>query len=355
MTKEKSLQTTPTGNSSAIMANQPAPSPALVFDTINAYQKTAAIKAAIELDVFAAMAGAPATVEIIAWHCHASPRGIRILCDHLTVLGLLTKSGDQYALSPDSAVFLNPKSPAFIGGTLEFLLSKEIKGAFDHFTDAVRKGGTTQSRDGTVAPEHPVWISFARSMGPLMAPAAAGLAELIALDQSHPTKVLDISASHGMWGAAFATKYPKAQIVALDWAPVLEVASENARATGVADRFSTIAGSAFEVEFGSDYDVVLVPNFLHHFNAADCARFLKKAQVALRPGGTVAIVEFVPNPDRITPPAAAGFSLIMLATTPEGDAYTFAEYSGMLAQAGFNPPTMHSLPASMNMAVIARR
>jgi len=355
MTKEKSLQTTPSGNSSAIMANQPAPSPALVFDTINAYQKTAAIKAAIELDLFAAMAGAPATVEIIAGHCHASPRGIRILCDHLTVLGLLTKSGDQYALSPDSAVFLNPKSPAFIGGTLEFLLSNEIKGAFDHFTDAVRKGGTAQSRDGTVAPEHPVWISFARSMGPLMAPAAAGLAELIALDQSHPTKVLDISASHGMWGAAFATKYPKAQIVALDWAPVLEVASENARATGVADRFSTIAGSAFEVEFGGDYDVVLAPNFLHHFNAADCVRFLKKAHAALRPGGTVAIVEFVPNPDRITPPAAAGFSLIMLATTPEGDAYTFAEYSDMLAQAGFNPPTVHSLPASLNVAVISRK
>ena len=84
-------------------------------------------------------------------------------------------------------------------------------------------------------------------------------------------------------------------------------------------------------------------------------RFLKKAHAALRPGSTVAIVEFVPNPDRITPPAAAGFSLIMLATTPEGDAYTFAEYSDMLAQAGFNPPTVHTLPASMNVAVVARK
>ena len=76
---------------------------------------------------------------------------------------------------------------------------------------------------------------------------------------------------------------------------------------------------------------------------------------ALRPGGTVAIVEFVPNPDRVTPPASAGFSLIMLATTPEGDAYTFAEYSDMLARAGFNPPSQSSLPASMNVAVIARK
>jgi SAM-dependent methyltransferase len=355
MTTETSVKSPSTGDNPGTTTKQTAPSPALLFDTINAYQRTATIKAAIELDVFTEMAGAPATAETIATHCHASPRGIRILCDYLTVLGFLIKSGDQYALTPDSALFLNRKSPAYAGGTLEFLLSNEVKGAFDHFTNAARKGGTAQSTDGTVAPEHPVWISFARCMGPLMAPAAAGLADLIALDQNRPTKVLDISASHGRWGTAFATKNQKAQVVALDWAPVLEVASENARAAGVAGRFRTIAGSAFEVELGSDYDLVLIPNFLHHFNAADCVRFLKKARAALRPGGTVAIVEFVPNPDRITPPAAAGFSVIMLATTPEGDAYTFAEYSDMLGQAGFNAPIMHSLPASMNVAVVARK
>ena len=355
MTAENSVKTTPTGTNPGTTANPPAPSPALLFDTINAYQKTAAIKAAIELDVFTPMADTPSTAQTIAVNCHASPRGIRILCDYLTILGFLTKFDDLYALTPDSALFLNRKSPAYAGGTLEFLLSHDIRGAFDHLTETARKGGTTQSQHGTVAPEHPVWISFARSMGPLMVPAAAGLADLIALDPNRSAKLLDIAAGHGVWGIAFAKKNPKTQIVALDWAPVLEVARENARAAGVADRFSTIAGSAFDVEFGSDYDVVLVPNFLHHFNATDCVRFLKKAFAALRPGGTVAIVEFIPNPDRITPPASAGFSLIMLATTPEGDAYTFAEYSDMLAQAGFNPPSMHSLPASMNVAVIATK
>src|SRR5437762_3852000 len=128
MTAKNSVKTTPTGNNPGTTANQPAASPALLFDTINAYQRTATIKAAIELDVFTAMAAAPAPVEIIAAHCHASPRGIRILCDYLTVLGFLTKSGAQYALTPDIDVFLNPKSPAYAGGTLEFLLSDEIKG-----------------------------------------------------------------------------------------------------------------------------------------------------------------------------------------------------------------------------------
>jgi ubiquinone/menaquinone biosynthesis C-methylase UbiE len=332
-----------------------SPSPALLFDTINAYQKTAAIKAAIELDVFTALAEKPAGADHIAAHCHASARGVRMLCDYLTLLGFLTKSGDHYALTPDSAVFLNRKSPAYAGGTLEFLLAADIKGLFDALTEAARQGSTAYSRHGTMAPEHPIWISFARSMGPLMVPAAAGLAELIPLEANRATKVLDISASHGAWGLAFARKNPKAQIVALDWAPVLEVARENARAAGFANRLTTIAGSAFEVELGRDYDVVLVPNFLHHFSPADCVKFLKKAHTALRPGGALAIVEFVPNPDRITPPASAGFGLIMLATTTDGDAYTLAEYSGMLAQSGFKRPVQHSLPASMNVAIVAAK
>jgi ubiquinone/menaquinone biosynthesis C-methylase UbiE len=331
------------------------PSPDLFFDTLTAYQKTAALKAAVDLNLFTVLADWPLTAAQVAARCQCAARSTRILCDYITVLGFLNKSEDRYALTPDSAVFLNRKSPAYAGGAAEFLLSDHLTGPFEHLADAVRKGGTAEPQQGSVTPEHPMWLTFARTMGGMMARAAEGLAELLPLDSNRPTKVLDVAAGHGAWGIAFAKKNPQAQLVALDWAPVLEVAKENARAAAVADRFSTIAGSAFDVELGSDYDVVLVPNFLHHFNAADCVRFLKRAHAVLRPGGTVAIVEFVPNPDRITPPAAAGFSLIMLATTPEGDAYTFAEYSDMLAQAGFKAPTVQPLPASMNVAVLAKR
>ena len=324
-----------------------------MFDTLNAYQKTAALKAAIELDIFTALHSGPATAEAIAVHAKAAPRSTRILCDFLVIIGFLTKSGDRYALTPDSALFLSRQSPAYAGGSIEFLHSREIKGAFDNLAESVRRGGTTWAGQGTVEPEHPVWVAFARHMGPLMAPAADGLVDLIPLDPKRPARVLDVSASHGMWGLAFAKKYPKAVIVGLDWPQVLEVAMANAQMLGVGDRFQPLAGNAFEVDFGTGFDVVLAPNFLHHFSPPDCVQFLKKAHASLRPGGTVAIVEFVPNPDRVTPPAAAGFSLIMLATTRDGDAYTFAEYADMLAQAGFKPPTQHGLPASLNVALLA--
>lgn len=335
------------------MTTTAQPSPDLFFDTLTAYQKTAALRAAIDLNLFTTLAEGPATAAQVAKACNASERGVRILSDYLTVLGFLRKSGDKYNLTPDSAVFLSRKSPAYAGGVVDFLVSDHLTSAFKGLAESVRKGGTAESERGSTAPDHPMWLTFAQSMGGLMAHAATGLAELLPLDASRPTKVLDVSASHGVWGIAFAKKNPKAYLVALDWAPVLQITTNNAHAAGIADRFSTIAGNAFDVDLGADYDLVLVPNFLHHFNTRDCIRFLKRCDAALRRGGRVAIVEFVPNPDRITPPQAAGFSLVMLATTPEGDAYTFEDYAAMLAEAGFQKPTAHSLPASMNQAVIA--
>lgn len=335
------------------MSSNQAPSPALFFDTITAYQKSAALKAAIELDLFTAIADGPTSAEEAASRCGAALRGVRILCDYLTILGFLVKSGERYALTLDSATFLNRKSPAYAGGAVDFLLAPELTRSFDDLASAVRKGGTAYTELGTIAPEHPVWVRFARGMGALMFPSAQAMADLLPLDAGRPAKVLDISASHGQWGIAVARKNPNAQLVALDWAPVLEVARENAVAAGLSERFSTIAGDAFKEDLGSDYDVILVPNFLHHFSIADCVRFLRKVHAALRPGGRVGIVEFVPNPDRITPPGAAAFSLTMLGSTPEGDAYTFAELEQMLREAGFGPMEQYPLLPSTATAVIA--
>lgn len=323
------------------------------MDTVNAYQKSAALRAAIELDLFSAIGSGGATVGQLAAKCGGAERGVRILADNLTILGFLTKDAGRYQLTPDSAVFLDRQSPAYIGGAVEFLLAPELTGMYDHLAATIRSGTIAHSELGTLEPEHPVWVHFARNMGSIMAPAARGLADLIELPADRESKVLDISASHGMYGLAFAQKNPKAQIVGLDWAPVLEVAKENARKAGVESRYSTLVGDAFQIEFGTGYDLILIPNFLHHFNKADCVRFLQKCRGALADGGRVAIVEFVPNDDRISPPGVATFSLVMLGSTPEGDAYPFAEFAEMLREAGFQAPVHRPLPSVVSAVIAA--
>jgi ubiquinone/menaquinone biosynthesis C-methylase UbiE len=330
------------------------PSPDLFFDTVTAYQKTAALKAALDLGIFTVLVDKPMSAKQIAQKTTASERGVRILCDYMTVQGFLTKSGDVYSVTRDSAFFLNRNSPAYAGGAVEFLLCPELRNAFEALPEAARRGGAAHSEQGTIAADHPVWITFARAMGGLMVPAAYGLADILAAE-GPVSKILDIAAGHGVWGIAQAKKHPAAQLVALDWENVLKVAAENAGAAAIMDRFSTIAGNAFEVDLGANYDLILVPNFLHHFSATDCVKFLKRAHGALRKGGRLAIVEFVPNADRVTPPPSAGFALVMLATTPQGDAYTFDEYARMLAEAGFVRPDLRALPASANQVILASK
>lgn len=329
------------------------PSPQLFFETINAYHRTSALKAAIDLGLFSVIGGTPATAAEIAARCDCPERGIRILSDNLVILGFLTKEGSHYALTPSSAVFLDKSSPGYFGDAVKFLLAPGLTEAFSDLAATVRSGRIHTSEKGTTAPDHPAWVEFARVMGPMMIPAAHGAAAIVPLDPDRDTRVLDIAASHGIYGIAFAQKNPRAHLVALDWEAVLTIAEENANAAGLGNRFSKIIGDAFTADLGRDYDVVLVPNFLHHFNIGDCTRFLKRVHAALRPGGRVVIVEFVPNEDRVSPPPVASFSLVMLGSTPEGDAYTFAEYQQMLAGAGFHSPEQHALPPTVESAVIA--
>jgi ubiquinone/menaquinone biosynthesis C-methylase UbiE len=168
-------------------------------------------------------------------------------------------------------------------------------------------------------------------------------------------KVLDIAAGHGLYGIEFAKNNPQAEVVALDWAPVLEVAKDNAKQAGVADRYSTLPGSAFDVDYGTGYDVVLLTNFLHHFDIPNNEKLLRKIYASLNEGGRVATVEFVPNDDRITPPDAAAFSIMMLGSTAAGDAYTFAEFEKMFANAGFTRSESQALPASIEQVVISQK
>jgi O-methyltransferase domain/Dimerisation domain len=307
--------------------------PERFFNAMSAYQQTEAVKSAVELELFTAIAEGNTTAAAIAKRCAASERGVRTLCDFLTIHSFLTKAETQYALAPDSAVFLNKKSPAYLGGAIEFLLTPRNREAFTLLTEAVRLGGTALG-EGNMLPDNPDWVKFARAMMPLMAmPAQITATELRKGGEVH--KVLDIAAGHGIYGISVAKQNSAAQIYGCDWKNVLEVADANAKAMGVGDRYHLMPGSAFDTDFGGGYDLALITNFLHHFDVPTCTNFLRKVCQSLAAGGRAAIVEFVPNSDRVTPPGPAAFSMMMLGTTPSGDAYTFAEFESMSKEAGF--------------------
>jgi hypothetical protein len=328
-------------------------SPFRLFLAFNAFHLTDAIRSAIELDIFTAIGGGHTTPAAIARQCAVAERGARILCDFLVIHGFLTKSGHEYALSDDSATFLDRKSAAYMGTCTRFLLNDAVRKHFLLLPDAVRYGGATDRQ--ALDPDSSVWVDFARSMAPMMVMASEGLAKLLVGDGKSPLKALDIAAGHGLYGVAVLRGSANARVTAVDWKNVLEVARENAERFGVSDRYTTLPGSIFDVDIGSGYDLILIPNFLHHFDVPTNEKLLRKLHAALVSGGRVATLEFMPNDDRVSPPMPAAFALIMLATTPAGDAYTRAELEGMMSNAGFSQHEFHPMPPSPHSVLISSR
>jgi 2-polyprenyl-3-methyl-5-hydroxy-6-metoxy-1,4-benzoquinol methylase len=322
----------------------PKLNPERIFTTLFAYQQTFALKAAVELDLFTAIGEGANDPALLAKRCQASERGVRMLADYMTVQGFLRKENGKYQLTQESAVFLDRRSPACMGSMGNFLADDTNVAHFSRLSDAVRKGGTASDAGDNSKPLNDRWVGFAKSMGPMAVPMAGVLTQMVKSSGERPIRVLDIAAGHGMYGITVAKNLPNVHVTAMDWPAVLEVAKEHAKTAGVADRFSTVPGSAFDANLGEGYDYVFLTNFLHHFDIPTNEMLLGRFYAALKPGGKALTVEFVPNEDRVSPPMAACFSTVMLATTDAGDAYTFAEYQKMFSATGFKNCSLHDVP-----------
>ncbi|GAC1312443.1 MAG: hypothetical protein NVS2B3_12940 [Vulcanimicrobiaceae bacterium] len=327
--------------------------PQRIFETLLYGRVRAdALRAAIELDIFSAIARGRGTADAIGAACHASPRGVTALCDFLTVEGYLTRSGDAYALGAEARTFLDRASPAYVGDVTDFFCAPLHVRAASELTAIVRRGGSTGT--DVLEPDASEWQRFATSMVPVVGPAAAATARHLDIASLGPVRVLDVAASHGEFGIALARTNDACEVVGLDWPSVLEVARRRASDAGLAARYATIAGSVFDVDLAGPYDVILLPNFVHHFGPHTCETLFVKLRAALRPGGRLATIEFVPNDDRVTPPWPAMFGLTMLMTTPEGRTYTLAELVAMLERCGFTDNVGVALERTPETLVVSR-
>lgn len=300
--------------------------PSWLIDEFCAYQRSMALRTAIELDLFTRIGAGANTIPALAKATRASVRGLRVLCDYLAVHQHLVKEGNRYRLSLNSRVYLSRDSPACIGYAIEFLASDTYVKAFGDLLHSVKRGRRPSLRTR--------WPDYARLMSPLAQPVAEFMAEAMKVEVAGPIQILDVAAGHGLYGLALAARNSEAEIYALDAPQVLRVAAENARKAGVRKRFHPIPGDAFKINFGGPYDLVITANIAHHLEHAANVELFKKCRAALKPKGQLVLLDLVVNDDRVSPPAEAAFALHLFATG-SCDVYSFGEYQGMLRAAGF--------------------
>jgi len=316
-------------------ASAPSPiTPEKIMRYAWGYAPPLIIEAAVANKVFDAINEGAATVAEVSRATGASERGLASIMNALTGLELLTKDGDTYALTPDSAMFLVSTKPSWIGGMMEHMSSQLIPKWLD-IGDVVRRGQPSarvdQSADGTGFFERLVGALF-----PFNYPSAGVAAQ--ALDVANattPVKVLDLAAGSGVWGIAIAQRSPHVTVTAVDWPGVIDITRQTAAKFGLAGRFSFIAGDLADVDFGTGHNVATLGHILHSEGIERSKVLLKKTFDALAPGGTIVIAEFLVDTERRSNVMGLLFDVNMLVNTSAGGTYSFEEIRGWLEDVGF--------------------
>lgn len=311
------------------------------------------LDAAVNLGIFDALSAGPLTSVELAQHCHMSMRGARPLLDALASLRFLKKEDGRYSLASDSAAFLVKTSPTFLGGFVQHNVHNLLP-AWQQLETVVRTGKPAKSLDSEQQGAA-FFKDFVPALFTMSQAAARVLAEAILKERDNtPMRVLDVGAGSGVFGIALAAASRDATVTLADWKEVLNVAREIARERDVLDRLSFIEGDLFESDFASDFDVATLGNILHMESAERCQILLRKVYQALAPGGTIAIIEYVPDDDRTGQPISLIFAVNMLVNTTGGDTYTFGEINEWLLQAGFENTRRVDTP-SPSPAILAAK
>ncbi len=317
------------------------------------FAPTLVLGAALRHGVFDRLENGPKTLAELAGETHTSERGLRSILNVLVGLEFLSKSGEQYALTAESAAFLVSGKPGFMGGLLRHA-TKDLIVSWLQIDEVVASGkpskGVNQEAVGSE-----FFQKLVPEIFPMNYPAAQGLAAHLKLGgQPQTVKVLDLAAGSAVWSIALAQSGGNVQATALDWPPVIEVTKKIVARFGLAERFSYIAGDLMSADFGGGYQVATLGHILHSEGQQRSKRLLRKVFEALAPGGTIAIAEFLVNADRTGPVMGLIFGVNMLVNTDEGDTYSFEEISEWLKQAGFVAPRTLEGPGASPLILATR-
>jgi 2-polyprenyl-3-methyl-5-hydroxy-6-metoxy-1,4-benzoquinol methylase len=317
-----------------VNSTAPILNPQQLRQTVFGFAPVIMLDAAVRLGVFDVISGGPLASAEVAQRCRISERGTRPLLDALASLGFLEKEDGRYSLAPESATFLVKTSPTFLGGFIEHNVHNLLP-AWQQLETVVRTGEPAKHLD-TEQQGAAFFREFVPALFVMSQAAARVLAETILRERGNgTTKVLDVGAGSGVFGLALATANPNVTVTAADWKQVLDAAREIALRWNVLDRFSFAEGDMFESDFGSGFDVAMLGNVLHMEGPERCRVLLQKVYDALAPGGTIAIIEYVPDDDRTGQSVHLIFAVNMLVNTTAGDTYTFGEIKKWLIEAGF--------------------
>jgi len=309
--------------------------PTRIIEIATGTWRTAALAAAVEHRIFTHVDEGKGTPEEVAGVAEISLRGARALLDALVGLDLLVVEDGRYRNGEEAAMFLVEHSPAYIGPWVTYHSSD--------MNEWARFGRVVAT--GKPEFEHVTLMTdvadLALALAPLAIPPASEAAEHLDIAGKGPVRILDVGGGAGVFSALWLNENEEAESTQIEFPQVNAAARDFVSGFGVGERFHTVDGDAEKMDWGTDeYDYAVFSHVSHAIGPEANAEAFGKFREALKPGGTLVIVDFILKDDRSGPRMALLFHDTMVIRTVDGAAWTEGDFRRWLAKAGFEDVTV---------------
>jgi ubiquinone/menaquinone biosynthesis C-methylase UbiE len=307
--------------------------------------KATVLEAALELDLFTTIDMGYHTLKEIVAATRCSERGMRILLDALCPLGLLSKSGGNYFLTPTSEAFLVRGKPTYYG---DFCLQTQLAWEVRRRVAKGIKTGMAVGIDTSRPDSEDLWaqnMATAILTWPQWAERAREMWETLGVNKETKTglRILDVACGRGVKSLVLAQADRDVHVTALDFPKVLEVTAKVAEAMGVTKQITLRKGDILTAGLGAEeFDTALFGAILYYFNPKQVVEILGRAHKALKPGGLLVINSYIADEERCKAEEALMVAFQLFLFAPQSEVYTFSEYKGFLEEVGFTNVTQHS-------------
>jgi hypothetical protein len=292
------------------------------------FWKTAALHAAVKLDVFTVVGDGQSTAAEISRQLAGARRGVERLLDALVAMDLLVKIDGNYANCPSGRTFLSKNSAKYIGHII--MHHHHLVESWSKLDQAVQSGEPIRSRSSFSKAE---WReSFLMGMFNM----AMGLAPQLVpqIDLASCKRMLDLGGGPGTYAIHFCLSNEHLKATVYDLPTTRPFAEKTIKQFKLTDRINFMDGNYLEDAVEGRYDVAWLSHILHGEGPDDCRMIIQKAVDALEPGGMIIVHDFILNNSMDGPLFPALFSLNMLLGTESGQAYSEEQIIDMLAAAG---------------------
>lgn len=320
-------------------------------DTLYAFMRSQILFTAIDLDIFSHIAAGANTFPALYDRLRLDERGLRILLNGLVGIGFIVKISDEtYALPRDVVHYLVKDSECYMGGMVHHC--KRLYENWSLLSDAVEAGqpvGGAQSLDQLET----YFAELVKGLYVSNYPTARRLADALGIGKDlRDLQILDVAGGSAVWSIAMLEKDSGSQATVIDFSSVIHVAEEYVSHHGLNDRFTFWAGDLEAMDFPeAHFDMAIMANICHALGPISTQRAFARLRKTLKPGGRLAIVDFVPDDQRSKSGWPLVFAVNMLITTPEGDVFTGREYTKWLQEAGFGKVSLQEIEKEVTAIV----